>query len=293
MINAAVPLEAYTGDLENGGAPGFTGTDTRYDEDVSPDVFYTDANPMVHPDWYGYAKKLGVAEWYQHFKGDISIGGAGDKRQTLTFRNRFANLSGANYYNFYSTGEDVLDIHTGGLKVFEDGTAAVLDGGRYSWALQEKLKGRMWFNLGGSTYGGWEFAGKYTVETPTGMIDYLNNTIPIGTANQLTPSQLKVQPFFDLGQASPLAEPGGSDWAEKNREQLLAEAIPATTVAAGGKGGKRMEVSPYFDIDNNFDMQTTFTNGWPQERIDNEIEGWRHSDLKNVSYLYISTFAPT
>jgi len=254
-IDAAVPLEAYTGDLVNGGAPGFTGQDDMYDPVTSPNVIYSEANPMIHPDWFGYAKKLGAGEWYQHFNGNKSIGGGDDKRQTLTFRNRFGNFTGTNYYNFYSEGEDVLDIHKGGLKVIEDLGAAALDGGRHSWALQEKLKGRMLFNVGGSTYGGWEFAGQYVIKTPTGTITYSNNTIPLSTANQLTSDQIKNQPFFKLGEASPLVGPGG----EKMISKMFKENV--------------------------LNMQSDFTNGWPQGR--GKDKNWRHSDLKNVSYLYI------
>lgn len=285
MIDSAVTLEAYTGELSNGGDPDSAGPDDAYDPVTSPSAVYSAANPMILPDWYGYAKKLGSAEWYKHFKQDTSIGGGEDQRYKLSFRDRFSNLAGATYYNFYSKGEEVLGVHTGDINLTEDLKGMLLDGGRNAWALQEKAKGfLLGINYGGSDYGGWAFASPYVVTTATGTISYSNNTTPLATANLSTSAELKVQPFFKLGQASPLAEPGGSGWAEAHRSQLLAEAIPATTVAMGGRGGKTVDPE-IIDETRNLDMQDTFTNGWPQERgIDKR---WRHSDLRNVSYLYI------
>jgi hypothetical protein len=285
MIDAAVPLEAYTGDLVNGGDPEPSGVDEAYDPVASPDAVYSDANPMILPDWYNYAKKLGAAEWYQHFKGDTSIGGGEDQRSKLTFRDRFGSFSGATYYNFYSKGEEVLGIHRGGIKIAGDVKDLLMDGGRNAWALQEKAKGFLSFNYGGSDYGGWAFASPYVVTTPTGTISYSNNTTPLATANLLAPDELKVQPFFKLGQASPLVGPDGSGWAEAHRIQLLAEAIPATTVAMGGAGGKTVNPE-IIATKRNLDMQNTFANGWPQERIDKGDMRWKHSDIRNVSYLY-------
>jgi hypothetical protein len=286
MIAAAVPLEAFTGELEGGGDPSYSSGDTLYSGGDDPAV-YTAATPMVHPDWYGYAKKLGASEWYKHFTGDVSIGGSQDQRQFLTFRKRFINLSGANFYNFYSSGEEVLDTHPSNNdpSVFDIATNGL---GRYAWALQEKLKGRMINGMVlGSAYGGWEFVDDYTITTSGGTITYSNKSIPKDKANQLTPAELKSQTFFNLGWASPLAEPGGSTWAEANHDQLLAEAIPATTLPAGGPGGKSVADFGILKNTRVIDMQNVFTNGWPQERMDKEIEGWRHSDLRNVSYLYI------
>jgi hypothetical protein len=282
MIDAAVPLEAFTGELEGGGDPNYSGGDALYTGGDDPAV-YTAANPMAHSDWYGYAKKLGASEWYKHFIEDVAVGGDKDQRQFLTFKNRFANLIGANFYNFFSSGEEVLDTHIGNPGLFDIATNGP---GRYAWALQEKLKGRMVNGMVlGSPYGGWEFVDDYTITTSSGTITYLNKSIPKDKANQLMPYDLKIRPFFNLGWASPLPEPGGSDWAEVNRDQLLAEAIPSMTLPAGGPGGSKMIKSLL--TDNVIDMQSTFTNDWPEERTSSEMDGWRHSDLKNVAYLYI------
>jgi hypothetical protein len=283
-------LESFTGELAGGGDPTAPVGDVNYSGDENP-VTYSAANPMTHPDWYGYAKKLGASEWHKHYKGTVSIGGGPDERQNLTWRGRFANL-GAKFYNFYSEGEDVLSIHRGGLKIFEDGYAAITDGGRNAWVLGEKLKGRMLMsNQGGSQYGGWSF--NYDDEAYWRWAGPLLNREPIlpyddnGTpgANSIPWEQLKTRPFFDWGWASPLTEPEGSSWAAANRDQLLAQAIPAMTVAAGGPGGGKMIKNLLQK--NVINMQGRFPNDWPEERKAKGDLRWKHSDLRNVSYLYI------
>ncbi len=276
MIDAAVALEAFAGDLEGGGDPSYIDGDTLYDPLDPSLALYSGVNPMIHPDWYGYAKKLGANEWHQHFKGEESIGGGPDQRQKLTFRNRFGNLSGRNFYNFYSSGEEVLGTHLGGLK-YEDAKALIGDGGRYSWTLQEKLKGRMWFDVGGSDYGGWEFnSSSYALSDKA-------------TANATPVDQIKVLPFFRLGEASEVAEPGGSSLVENPdyRDRLLADAIPATTLPAGGPGGMIFLTSRTLPKENVVNMQEKFTNDWPVERKAKGDLRWKHSDLRNVPYLYI------
>ena len=200
---------------------------------------------------------------------------------------RLLHLTGATYYNFYSTGEEVLDVHTGALKIYEDAKAMALDGGRFAWVLSEKEKGRMWINFGGSDYGGWGFYEKYVIESPGSTTTYMNKTMPLSIANQLTPAQLKVQPFFKLGRASSLVEPNGSSWADTNHAILISESVPATTVAAGGEGGVALKDSGRIKSTQVLDMQAVFKNGWPNERTNKGDVRWKHSDLRNVSYIYI------
>ena len=279
MVDAAVPLEAFTGELVGGGDPNYSGGDAVY-SGGDDQVVFTAANPMSHPDWDGYAKKLSASEWYKHFTGEIAIDGGEDRRQYLTFRNRFKNLFGVNFYNLYSSGEEVLDTHTGNPDLFDIATNGP---GRFAWTLQEKLKGRMLNGMVlGSAYGGWEFVDDYTITTSSGTITYLNKSMPRDKANQLMPQELKIRPFFNLGWASPLSESGGSAWAGVNRDQLLAEAIPATTLPAGGPSGGVLAAKI-----SSINMQDTFFNGWPIERGGISKIKWLHSDLREVSFLYI------
>jgi hypothetical protein len=250
MIDAAVALEAYMDDSQN-----------LIDQfDVS--------NPMVHPNWYGYQKRLGASEWHTLFDDT-------DYRSSLTWRNRFASLPDEiTYYNFYSSGEEVLDTHTGDPSLIDIVTDGV---GRYAWALQEKLKGVMGTGLVlGSSYGGWGFNLEYYV-------------LPDKSAANVLPTEgLKTIPFFRLGSATELAETSGSQYAHDNQTKLLAEAFPALTLPAGGWEGGRTASDESFPKENVIDMQTAFTKSeWPDERGGNAKKKWLHSDLRNVAYTYI------
>jgi len=70
-------------------------------------------------------------------------------------------------------------------------------------------------------------------------------------------------------------------------DRLLADAIPALTLAAG-----KIEVSDIGPINEfNFNMQSTFKTAktagiyWPSARQDQP--NWRHSDLREVAYTYL------
>ena len=106
------------------------------------------------------------------------------------------------------------------------------------------------------------------------------------TANyQLTTDKILEKPFFKLtdDDLTLLQDyPAGSDYARANHDRLLAEAIPALSLAAG-----RNEVIK-FNIDNNFDMNLSYKNGWPPSRsVDNESKKWKHSDLRDIAYPYV------
>jgi len=257
LIDAAVALEAYLG-----------GTAEPY---------FTSTNPMVHPEWYNYKKELAASEWYTLFPAD-------DHRSELTWRNRFENLpEGINYFNFYSSGEEVLDTHVGDPGLSDIVTDGV---GRYAWALQEKLKGKMktgW--VLGSKYGGWGKNNKdyYDENTYNATGEKVAFTWIVAN-NQIDVNGLKTMPFFDKHFDSELFVDGnvGSGYARINRTKLLAEAFPSLTLPAGGPSGNSLN-----QLFAAIDMQATFTNGWPEER--GKDKKWRHSDLRNVPYLYIYT----
>ena len=266
MIDAAVATEAFTG----GEVP----------------TVYDGSNKMVHPDWWGYKSILGASEWYRLFY-NAQINGEPDARSTLTWRDRFKGLPQTiSYYNFYSSGEDILAEHEG-VPSFLSATG---EGGRTIWAQQEKLKGSMPLGyLLSSSYGGWgfnrdDYLEKFYDENGfTGYRVWLS-----GKANSIAENDLKTVPFFDGGSAfgSLFSSIGpGNSVVRNNRDKWLAEAFPSLTGAAGGPEGVRLNTT--FNPDNVIDMESKISNGWPRERIDQEIEGWRHSDLKNVSYTYI------
>jgi hypothetical protein len=264
LIDAAVALEAYIGG--------------------SAEDYFTSANPMVHPGWYNYKKGLAASEWYTLFPSD-------DHRSELTWRNRFENLpEGINYINFYSSGEEVLDTHTGDpslLDIVNDGA------GRYAWALQEKLKGKMvtgW--VLGSRYGGWGKNNEDYYEENTYIVTGEKVALPWLIANKLDPAGLKTKPFFNKHFDSDLFmdSTGGSEYARINRTKLLAEAFPSLTMPAGGPEGEQVELFEFVDEGNAKNMQAEFKNekgDWPEVRKEKNDTDWKHSDLRNVGYLFI------
>ena len=122
-----------------------------------------DAN-MPHTDWTRksndvYPSQLWASEWYDCFL-------ASDDRHQLTWRDRFSNGGGTDFFNFYSSGEEVLGADDGMTRsiagvlwkelyhfLFQDEP-----NGTQAWVYQEKLKGRT--SMGkvvGSNFGGWGF----------------------------------------------------------------------------------------------------------------------------------------
>ena len=273
MIDAAVPIEAIQGNAEES------------------------AN-MEHPDWVSYAEKLQASEWYKLF-----LTNANDYRKTLTWRDRLTNFGTAAVYNFYSSGEEVLRQHAGEPPVI---TAAVFDQavldtffgvepqGTFTWAWQEKLKGRCpgdW--IIGSSHGGWKF--NYN---PPYL--FVTNGLPAfisPPASQIPNSQLQTNALFDLTSSnfgtSDLALYGanGSIYAQTNRDRILSAAIPALTLPVGANPVSRL--APEFGPDRNKDMQNVFENGWPSDRgtpqwpVGTTAFGeWHHSDVQQVAYTF-------
>jgi transglutaminase superfamily protein len=269
LIDAAVPVEAYDGTV---------GKPAELSKPIDSSM-----NQMVV--WNGYKAGYLASEWYRYFDSS-------DERSKLTWRGRFASVKdNTKAYNFYSSGEDVLDNHAGTPTIpdiFTEGT------GRFAWGLQEKLKGGLptgW--MLGSNYGGWRFDRDTYHEW---IIDAAGQTVEVAltpdSANQLalTPDDIQSKPFFELtGDDLTLLQPypAGSDYAKANRDRLLAEAIPALSLAVG-----KNEVSRFDDIQpkvkRNIDMNLSYKNGWPPSRSQKEEDKqWKHSDLRDVGFPYI------
>ncbi len=273
MMDAAVAAEAYGAE-----------DDINY-----PPLIEAGTHPdMTHPSWKGYDKKLWASEWHLLFDD-------ADNRKKLTWRNIFKNRpASVAYYNFYSSGEEVLDMHKNEPNILDIGIFKQT--GRYAWALQEKLKGDLTFNtVLGSNYGGWGFNEiDYYAEVDAAEYGRIRVRMPAVQANNIEPYILKATPFFLKGNETTLFdELGGSNYAAKHKIRLLADAIPARTLAAG-----KNEVLILGDIDKfNFNMQTTYktkkrVNGqdvifWPSSR-GNE-DNWRHGDAREAAYSYVYT----
>ncbi|MFA7369057.1 MAG: hypothetical protein WC334_05365, partial [Kiritimatiellales bacterium] len=241
MIDAAVAIEAF---------------------DSRADVQSTD---MIHPDWLEYNDRLWASEWHQKFT-------TSDFRQFLTWRGMFEDLNViSKTYNFYSSGEEVLETH--------EGYPLPIDylWGSWAWCLQEKRKGCNWAtSIGGSTYGGWGFSGMYPAP--------LRPIYKDAGHSQLTDEALKQHPFFSqgLGYGQNLCDShNGSNFAAANRYELLAGFIPSRTLPCGANNVE--EFHPQGQSDRNFNMNAAsfLVNGWP--RGDGR---WKHSDIREISYLY-------
>lgn len=260
MVDAAVAIEAYDGSAAK-----------------NPD--------MVHQAWSGYKESLWASEWHQRFT-------ATDHRSKLTWRDRFkARPVLTKYYNFYSSGEEVLATLTANTPITDVFIEQLNQLGSYAWAVQEKLKGAnpLSVDIIGNSLGGWGFNGDDTEYYVTKLDVYgYELPIPISATNAelIDENILMTKPFFKKGPDPDLYFPGitGSTYARNNMNRLLGGAMPARTLPAGANA-----VESFGDEDTyNFNMEIKFKNNnndWPAIRA--PFDNWRHSDLKDVSYPFV------
>jgi len=274
MVDAAVAIEA----LQSNAVP--------------------DAN-MYYPDWIPYADKLNASHWWQLFPTN-------DARSALTWNNRLSNLQNASVYNFYSSGEEVLREYTGGYPPSEligslDEVAyylittevnAGLPTGDYTWAWQEKLKGRGNYDgLLSSSHGGWKFS--------TYWVDSYGNPLSPAIMNNTTNTILQNQPMFDFNSTADTAlldidsdllgtvpDADASNYAATNQVRILSDAIPCLTLPVGANPVPKLS-PPQSLTERNFDMMG-LENGWPAARLQNhtELNNWHHSDNRAVAYIF-------
>ena len=137
----------------------------------------------------------------------------------------------------------------------------------------------------GSNYGGWSF----------NLDDYAElNSFPYPVplsfllANGVSEQQLRMKPFFTIGanDAALFNEFTGSNYAMRPEVQnrLLAEAIPARTLASGRT---IINVFNKPGLTANFDMQINYQNGWPVVRLRENYYRWLHSDFYKVALPYV------
>jgi hypothetical protein len=240
---------------------------------------------MIHPDWNNYTNRLWASKWSTLFPTN-------DYRSTLTWSNRLANLPITNIYNFYSSGEEVLREYAGQppdilsavfTQVIWDGLFGADPVGTYTWVWQEKLKGRCDGDvILGSSHGGWKFNTAYDSNYFGGVVVHMPST----NAALLSNSQLQTNAFF--GATSPafgyadtnLFGSSGSTYAQATRNRILADSIPALTLPVGANPVPVLQV-----ISHNFNMETTFKNGWPSSRASDQGR-WHHSDFREVAYTF-------
>jgi len=232
---------------------------------------------MREPTWQSYDQRLWASNWYQRFESS-------DGRNKLTWRDRFGSIAGA--YNFFSSGEDVLNNATGTVPGI---------GAERAWALQEMIKGTGHLGALASldSNGGWGFNSNWDniigMDPNTGMPITVRRT-PAET-DTITNDELKTQPFFKLFQDGRLVTANqGSAAANEylTRAKVLGDAIPALSFAAG-----RNPVLGFEDRNVDLMTMTNDDEAWPQARLSDPTkvtpEGkgrWLHGDAKDVAYRY-------
>lgn len=299
MLNAAAAKECY---------------DVTETNDTNQDA------RMVHPAWKHYAKPLRASEWHKLNPPDAWPDA--DWRSQLTWQGRLKrvieNGGLTNVYNFYSSGEEVLnnpEVNNPNLNVsnpFDNGTMPWLTANKM-WAMQEKRKG---LGLTGfihsSNYGGWlpnllpyipDIQVQFTNEW--GLVQRMRTAAELPSLTSpdtYTPAEKTflhariTKPFFDdskhdaLFTADTGATSAGSVYAKQHLNTLISEMIPCTTFAAGRNALNNEQVMAR---DHNIDMDTTMKTDatqWPESDAHDPEEHmprpWLHSDIKNKAFCH-------
>lgn len=279
MLNAAAAKECY---------------DTVEADEPAQDA------AMENQIWRGYPKELRASEWHRLLPPAAWPGS--DWRGKLTWRGRFANViqngGQTDVYNFYSSGEEVLNNPKLDTPLTNNAiTEAWLKPNRV-WAVQEKRKGHgVTGYIHTSNYGGWRFnlmtaydavihdntSGNILMKTPAQLPNPLNNAFLLHLASN---------PFFDRSAHSALYEPetgsnsAGSNYAYNHRNTIISEMIPCTSFAAG-----RNSITTLGDqnIDMDARMKTDAAH-WPlsnvHDLIDNRPRPWLHSDVREKAFTH-------
>jgi len=243
-IDAAVAMEAYDGSIEDLGM-------------VNPNAFST------FQGWPNYDQRLWSTEWYQLFSP--ANGFANDGRYGLTWRDRFDAIP--NLYNFYSTGEEVLENPAQPQQLPTLGK-------EWIWVTQEMRKGtgllvvlNLFRLVDSGPEAGWALNTDWYV-LPTGAPSGGNKQPRYpwqATTNDISDDALRADPFFQAFSDSNLTGPQGSSEATniQVRADVLGRGIPALSLATGANS-----VSVFTDDggDRNIPLMN-FETGWPSERI--------------------------
>jgi hypothetical protein len=219
----------------------------------------TTGNYMLHTAWSGYDADTWCSKWFELFSSP-------DDREKLTWKDRFpAVLSVA--YNYYSTGDEVLEVYTGTPSAFSGGLFHLE---RYAWQKQEMFKGRE--GLGGTDWAGWGFAGEWVYDPVLGYDEWVPE-YTMAEANAATPDNLRTNAVFRHDPSTMFS----SNITQQVVNNILAEGVPALSYATA--------VSSIVGARQNYDANVNKPNGWG--RNDNTYSTrWLHSDLKDMAYFY-------
>lgn len=255
MINAAIASEAFD--------------EAQWSD--SPDV----SNTLVHDDWRDYQSRCWASKWHELWPSD-------NDHRRLTWKNRFATvLASCEVHNYYSSGEEVLALRSGGSPFMLDGFWDSM--GNFSWHKQEIFKGR-WaltgydasgLNVAGTDLLGWGFHGLYN-----GSARITGYTV--AEASAATSAELLTTPVF---RHTPDGGIFDSVLPVSTRNNLLAKGIPALS---GPVGSRAVEAFDTPTETRNIDMNTpAWRNGWPRDDPDDfGFNRWLHSDIKAAAFFH-------
>lgn len=211
----------------------------------------------------------------------------------MTWKGRFGLIP--NLYNFYSSGEEVLENPEPYLPVGQ--LPSLLNPSRWAWINNEYRKGTWLISLvTHHDQGGWATnPNLYEPDFP-GQQNAIWKPLPPNEANvRWNNEELQQEPFFRRFLDARLFNPqlGNAAALEiKTRGEVLGAGIPATSYAVA-----RNEVgafNPPNAPSQNFDMssgdpQTGLQTGWPDERLSDTAyarDRWFHSDLRVIAYPF-------
>jgi hypothetical protein len=205
-----------------------------------------------------------------------------DDRAALTWENRFSAVPSSILYNYYSSGDKVLELNnvspallTGAGGLFNLFPTAE----RYAWHKQEVFKGR---DLEvGTSWAGWGFLRTAPESTYAQTLIYPG----AAAANQASPAQLGDQPVFRWNPPGMLT----NSIPPALRKELLAKGIPALSGATGTMSVNITDNSGNAIPGRNPNMNSVARpNGWPRPPTDAPYgQRWKHSDLKDVAFFYV------
>jgi hypothetical protein len=291
MLHAAVASEAYDGSMN--------------------------AEVMVRSGWKEYAPHLRCSEWHSLFSKE-------DHRSRLAWRNRF-NKVVPKAYNFYSSGEDVLEMAPDSSPGVSEISSMALTMGRYAWIVQELTKGSLIAALQDNPlmaipsqdfmYGGWSFNVVYgtmlfpvnnkgSITGPPSMALNPAFWVPFGgapeqrclmpavVANAIPMNNLKTAPFFFPGVGSIMnlyLQPDNPSGTGSQYAGTHHSELMAEMIPATSHATGVTNIScflPKGQTPRNFNMQTYADKMWPEERLNWKFRRWLHGDYRLVAYLY-------
>lgn len=311
FVDAALPREVFDGRVGSG---------SELNDEESG---------MTPAIWRNYDLRFFATNWHEHF---ASISGDNRQSLSWRNRLQAAASKVHSFYSStedvlggYSGEVPTTSLGAASI-VISNGAAFTA----YVWVYQEKAKGnRQDYYLpimgsfhAGSTYNGWGLNLKDPVLSGDPLHwkwvksdSYIGRMVKTSAEiGNVSNSVLRRHPVFEPGwgvvknqeqQEIPVSNvspvDGAPSWiydlygatsgstmlaSAANRAQLLAEAIPALSLPIGSNETTALE-------DRNYNLPVRFADlGWPRSTKDG-VREWRHSDIREIAYLYQSRFWDT